>query len=281
MHQELLVGGNLRRAVQLHPELQPHAAFAGVDPAHATGALAPAVVGTVALQLQTHGRLQRHEHLLGTAERAGIEIVEMRIGRPVVEHAHDAETGVGDAQRAAHAVGATEEAAVELAIDHHVACPGLVVEGIPAAAIAKRRAEHGKEIGGGETRLHVERIDHRGIGLHRHVTAGHQRLSIRPFRMQQVEPVGEGDLRRRLLAGHLATVVAWVDLRVIQRSAAPRQRITRQHVQHRKRGHRRTDAQRDRQHHQHGERLVAPQAAQGQVEVVREHALFLRNAIRN
>src|SRR3546814_11635713 len=42
-------------------------------------------------------------------------------------------------------------------------------------------------------------------------------------------------------------------------------------MEHRQRGHAGADAQRDRQHHQCGQHLVAAEAAQREVEVVGEH----------
>src|SRR3546814_3904555 len=59
------------------------------------------------------------------------------------------------------------------------------------------------------------------------------------------------------------------------RSAAGRHRIAGHDVEHRQRGHAGADAQRDRQHHQHGQRLVATEASEREVEVVGEHGSLL------
>src|SRR6185437_15260945 len=63
-----------------------------------------------------------------------------------------------------------------------------------------------------------------------------------------------------------------VHLRVEQVRAPPRQRIARQQVHHRQRGHAGADADGDRQHHQHGEQAVALEAVDGKVEVIAEHS---------
>src|SRR3546814_17582637 len=62
-----------------------------------------------------------------------------------------------------------------------------------------------------------------------------------------------------------------VELHVEQLAAAARHGIAGQDVEYRQRGHAGADAQRDRPHHQRGQRLVAAEAAQREVEVVGEH----------
>src|SRR3546814_14652975 len=62
-----------------------------------------------------------------------------------------------------------------------------------------------------------------------------------------------------------------VELHVEQLAAAARHGIAGQDVEYRQRGHAGADAQRDRQHHQRGPRLVAAEAAQREVAVVGEH----------
>ena len=197
----------------------------------------------------------------------------MRIRLPAVQHARDAEGSAGHAQRAAHTVRSGKQFVVERLRDHHLARLGLVVRCGPAVAVQERRVEHREEIRRGVTRLHVERVERGLFGLDRHRAAGHQRLVLRPLRMQQVHAVDQGQLFGRLLARHHPLDVLRIDLRVVQLSAASWQRIARQHVQHGQRRHAGADAQGDRQHHQRGERLVAPEAAQCQVEVVAEHSM--------
>src|SRR3546814_7376349 len=104
---------------------------------------------------------------------------------------------------------------------------------------------------------------------------GHHRLAVAALLAQQGFGIEPGDLLGGLFAGRVAAHALRIELHVEQLAAAGRHRIAGQDVEHRQRGHAGADAQRDRQHHQHGQRLVATEASEREVEVVGEHGSLL------
>src|SRR5262249_42224675 len=88
---------------------------------------------------------------------------------------------------------------------------------------------------------------------------------------QQRLGVGAAQLLHRLLAGDVVDRPARIQLHEVEVGALAGDRVGRQHVEHGERGHAGADAERDRDDHERGQRDVAPEAAAGEVEVVREH----------
>ncbi len=210
----------------------------------------------------------------------GRQVVEVRHRAPFVEHADDAQGMAFDAQVAAGAVGAAEQLLVERLADHRHARAGVVLAGGPGAAVAQRHVEHREEVGGGVARIDQLRRGAGLVGRDDDVAAGSQRLPQAALLLQQGFRIEAGQLALRFFAGAVAAHRFGIELHVEQAVALVRDRVAGQHVEHGQRRHRCADAQRDRQHHQRGQRLVAPEAAQGEVEVVAEHGGVLRRGWR-
>ena len=221
---------------------------------------------------------ERREYVLRLAvEICGVAVgvvgaghhVEQRRRSPRLEHADDAYIGIAQAQGAAHAVGAAKQFLVEIRRDHRdLGAPGVVLCG-PAVAELERHIEHRKEIGRnrGHCRHHRRQVDVRCAHAYR--ALDDQGLAIGAVRAPQVD--------RRLIVDHVVRLlaVAWsrvrINLRIEQVGAARRDRIARQQPHHRQRGHARTDADGNRDHHQRGEHLVALEASKGQIKVIGKH----------
>ena len=275
--QVLLVGLDLLGRAQLDPVLQPRARRIRTLRAlfFRTG-VAPAVHVALGAHLQRARRPERHEQLLHLGEAVLGHVVELGSRPPLVQHADHAERRAGGLDFAPHAVGAAEQFLVQRLGDDGHARARFVIRRRPAVAVAERHVEHREEIGRGVARIDAEGFDPAVFRFDRGRATGHEGLPIALLVAQQALGVVAGELVFRLVAGGEAIRRARVDARIEQLVALLRDGIAGQHIEHGQRGHAGADAQRDRQHHQEGQRLVALEAAQREGEVVAEHAWLRR-----
>jgi hypothetical protein len=206
------------------------------------------------------------------------DFVEQRHGSPWFEYAHDPYVAAPQPQRAPHAVDATKQLVVQVIGDHCHPRMLSVIVCAPTTSVSKRHREHWEELGGGGKHVQPQRRQ-RGIRRHHLNHAVHdQRLPIGAMCAPQVDRrvvVHDGRWLPGVRPGRV-----WTHLRKVDLPAAARQRITRQQMHHRQRGHARADADRDSQHHQRGEHRTAAQAAHGQIKVIAEHVNSLLQASR-
>ncbi len=260
--------------VHLGPVLQPGAG--GVHRiAVAVGVFAEAVHVAVAAQLQVHRGRHRQQQIFVLAEAAGGEVEELRFGIPFLHHADDAEALAIHADVLADAVAALVQLVVQGLGDDHHACAAVVVLAGPGTAVLHRHVEHREEISRGPARIDRERLQGAAVRLDGAAAAAHQRLALGLGFAQQGFAIEAGHLRIGFLAGHVATAGARIELHVEQAIALVRDRIAGEHVEDGQGGHRGADAQRDGNHHQRGQDLVAAEAARRQSGVVGEHGRAL------
>lgn len=231
---------------------------------------------------------ERCEYVLGLAvEICGVAVgvvgtghhVEQRRWSPRFEHADDAYIGIAQAQGATYAVGAAKQFLIEVRRNHRdLGALGVVLRG-PAVAVLERHVEHRKEIRRNRRhrRHHRRQVD---VGCaHAHRAFDDQGLAIGAMRAPQVN--------RRLIIDHVIRLLSVargrirIDLRIEQVGAASRDRIARQQPHHRQRGHARTDADGNRDHHQCGQHLVALEASKGQIEVIGKHPSSSSHGLRH
>ena len=203
------------------------------------------------------------------------QVVEQRLRLPVVEHADDAQRVAFDQYFLADAVGALEQFFIERAADDRHPRAALVLGTAPAVAVQEGCVEHREKIGRGVAHADAERFERIHLRVDDAAAAGHQRLPRGLLLPQQFLGVEAGQLPFRLLAGFVAFAHAGVELHVEQLVALVRDGVAGEHLEHGERGHRRADAQRNGQHHQCSEYLVAAKAAQRQFEVVGKHGSVL------
>src|ERR1700761_6130189 len=177
------------------------------------------------------------------------------------EHTDDTQVVTVDAQRTTHAIAAGKKLLIESLADHYGARTRLVIAWLPRATVAKRYVEHRKErTGSGQ-----------GIG-HRRAPARLHRLDLDQRLGRHGLPIGLAAAPHVMRAGvveQVSRMAAYhplagfgVELRIVDTPTTSRQRISGQEIHHRQRGHARTDADCNGDHHQCGQYTVALETPQ-------------------
>src|SRR6185312_5545210 len=121
---------------QLDPHLQPHTVRVEVILKTVGWLHAPAVVAALLGRTLEHLRpMERDIDILGGGERPARQVIELRVGGPVIEHADDSKFPVVPAQGAAHTVLAAKETLVLLLAQYDHRVGSAISGGVPTAAV--------------------------------------------------------------------------------------------------------------------------------------------------